>query len=1514
VRNTSRKSSNNSKPGSGLRSSLLLKANTNKGPLESIPEAEAAHMDHSAAERDEEDVLGPSSDEQDDGDEEPLLLAQQEDDVEVLEDPDLAVDPEPEIHVSDAPAAATTTTATVVSPRRRRKWENEKADAVVMKSTITPPRFCNKSLDESSTTSSSTSSSTTATTKSTSGEPKQTSLPTQQQQQPPSPPPSSSPLYGGQRRWEAVSSEVKNVILLTRNLSNDDSITEALRVEEDDNEDEDPIVVVVVPESHPSVMVSLIESSDSNETPSSLRENKEPQLSLQLQQQEVVPDSPSVSLETETSESNETLEMDMDMEIALLLEQEPPAELQITTTKTPTTWSIIVPDPADPRPRSKEEQREDLKDQQRQQQTVVSKRRPRVDVDNTCTSSSFSTSRLSSTPFFCFESEEGYLPLNDEDDNQSLCSSSSSSSMPPLSPISDPGSETSSLATRESITSSNSEEVLLEISPKPEKKKKKSVKIKTKKEKKPRKASSTAISGPGLAEKKEKKRRRAIISEPINSKNVIVSEKKKEKRPRRVSIHDMTVPAAAAASEKVVTEQKKKEEKPCRGAPIETVTVPGEAQRTMFETVAAPEPTTSVKSVHAKEKKSRRASIETSNTVSDATSDKSSEKKEKKPPRRSPLLCCSIKNAAVESSSELKETSRKSKKEKKRSSNKASDASEKKEKSLAAGKENKKKARKTADPMGESPKTRRSKSKTPKSPKKSKNTKKKSSKSKSSSERLSMSMPDLLEATTNSETDFDESINFTASTGALSYDATQASSSVNDLYYSTSSMLSKQDSEQDQVEQESSANELFYSASSLLSPRSEHVATVKSQPVVSTSEQSIETSPSVQRLLVGQLESTLITHDEKADASAPTEQPNSESQSELLLSAQTPFDMEAAELEEAVEQEPESTEMHNVVERTSSIELCSCNSEERELCRQDEGADSANELFYSAQSFLSASGEDKDAKSQQSFAEEGSQDSASCTSVGEPEVEAHDASAGIDMKGVQFLLGHLQVILNLDALMKYPHEDETSPNVLPPIEAKIRARWGLINALGKTEEAKQAQKDFALEYGLLSTDVDELISHLRLCERTGVDVRWDLVYQMVFPESEIRWGVFDQILQPADFPTTHPDMESVEWSGCSFPPSEEGSSHKQAGGHTPTADVPVNGNSLAALFSAATNPSNVNEVPGMARIEDEIEATEASSNDWRYVNELLYDTQAQLAFRMEYDLTDEEFAAMLRHLSHCKASNTKVEWGKMEEVLCGGVSEGVDEDIEDEDGRDAGSDHSSYCSVRDWNTESVAGESYFSVYPENDDCASELTFYHDDRSVYMEDDMSIGSYSVYTYISEAMTEGPKEPVDDANQNPLQLSDSRTTDALRITRSTSFNGPRKGPGRSSSFNGTRRGPDRTYSFNGPRRGAGRTSSFNGPRREPLGPNSSFSGPRRGKRGVVFNRTPLVSIQDMHDFGLAQPSAQWSAGSSSIGQSDRATGGSPSVVKRKPSRLIRRYHSASAALENLAEALVHQRAVF
>lgn len=329
-----------------------------------------------------------------------------------------------------------------------------------------------------------------------------------------------------------------------------------------------------------------------------------------------------------------------------------------------------------------------------------------------------------------------------------------------------------------------------------------------------------------------------------------------------------------------------------------------------------------------------------------------------------------------------------------------------------------------------------------------------------------------------------------------------------------------------------------------------------------------------------------------------------------------------------------------------------------------------------------------------------------------------------------------------------------------------------------------------------------------------------------------------------------------------------------------------------------------------------MEASDSSSNTWSYANALLYDSQAQLAFRMEYDVTDGEFAAMLRYLSHCKATNATVEWDRMEQVLCD-VPEGVYADSEVEDGSDSGSDHSSYCSANDWNAESVAGESYFSVYPEHDDCASELTFYYDDRSVYMEDDMSIGSHSAYTWISEALTEGPKEPAaDNTNQNPLQLPDS-TMDALRITRSSSFNGPRRGPGRSSSFNGIRRGlgrscsfnkpmrgPVRTSSFNGPRRGPGRTSSFNGPRRG-LGPNSSFSGPRRGKRGMLFNRIPLASILDTHDSGLTLPSAQ---------SSDRATAGSSSVVMRKPPRLLRRYHSASAALENLAEALVHQRASF
>jgi hypothetical protein len=201
--------------------------------------------------------------------------------------------------------------------------------------------------------------------------------------------------------------------------------------------------------------------------------------------------------------------------------------------------------------------------------------------------------------------------------------------------------------------------------------------------------------------------------------------------------------------------------------------------------------------------------------------------------------------------------------------------------------------------------------------------------------------------------------------------------------------------------------------------------------------------------------------------------------------------------------------------------------------------------------------------------------------------------------------------------------------------------------------------------------------------------------------------------------------------------------------------------------------------------------------------------------------------------------------------------------------------------------------------------------------------MSFGSYSEHTYISEAFSEDPKEAAaDNTNQNPLQIPDS-TTDALRITHSSSFSRLARGPGRSSSFNGTRRRPGRSYSCNGPMGGPGRTSSFNGPRLGPgrtswfngprrgHGPNSSFSGPRRGKRGMLFNRTPLGSIHDMHDSGTT---AQSTVTSCSIGQSDGATAGSSSVATREPPTLLRRYHSASAALENLAEALVHQRAVF
>ena len=516
--------------------------------------------------------------------------------------------------------------------------------------------------------------------------------------------------------------------------------------------------------------------------------------------------------------------------------------------------------------------------------------------------------------------------------------------------------------------------------------------------------------------------------------------------------------------------------------------------------------------------------------------------------------------------------------------------------------------------------------------------------------------------------------------------------------------------------------------------------------------------------------------------------------------------------------------------------------------------DSESTLFYSAKSFLSPENRPKDLLSSSEFVpSDGETSDADVEGIHGTE-PLNDVADEIDMKGVQFLLGHLQVILQLDTLMNFRSEEETKIEELSLSERKIRARWGLINSLGSGEDAIIAQQVFRLEYGLLASDMDELLTHLQLCDKTGQEIRWDLIYSMVFPNEEVRWGVFDQFMSSTDVPITTPtkQKQSSNWDATSRSSTSE----------------------FVDLFETTSSVA-----PDM---ESQRASDTQDPSSWETIDNLLQNPQAQLSFRQEYDVTDAEFAAILRHLAVCKATKTQVQWDKIDQILGGDGGGSSDDESDYSDDESEYTDTSDVFSVNNWTAESVADESYVSVYPTADDCKSEITFIdHEETSAYG-DEASLGSYSIYTF-EDVASKSEKESDSDVRKKRL----SQMPPVLRV----------------SMLDSEYIRPIRKQTFH-----LVRSKSMD-----------NATKPQTHKR---FAST-LPSIQDLQDsaasLNASRASLNASARELNITLAELAdrkskkyeTSSTSSVASREP--IMRRYHSASAAIENLAEALVSKRVI-
>jgi uncharacterized protein (DUF924 family) len=112
-------------------------------------------------------------------------------------------------------------------------------------------------------------------------------------------------------------------------------------------------------------------------------------------------------------------------------------------------------------------------------------------------------------------------------------------------------------------------------------------------------------------------------------------------------------------------------------------------------------------------------------------------------------------------------------------------------------------------------------------------------------------------------------------------------------------------------------------------------------------------------------------------------------------------------------------------------------------------------------------------------------------------------------------IGHKQVVHTLEDLKK-KSQKETDFQALPLQQQKTQVRWELQDSMSSALSGNHIEtlKFLQSRYGLCDEDLQVISSHFALCQETNQDIRWDLVFGIIFPDSGVDWDHWDRIVDP----------------------------------------------------------------------------------------------------------------------------------------------------------------------------------------------------------------------------------------------------------------------------------------------------------------------------------------------------------------------------------------------------------------
>jgi hypothetical protein len=261
---------------------------------------------------------------------------------------------------------------------------------------------------------------------------------------------------------------------------------------------------------------------------------------------------------------------------------------------------------------------------------------------------------------------------------------------------------------------------------------------------------------------------------------------------------------------------------------------------------------------------------------------------------------------------------------------------------------------------------------------------------------------------------------------------------------------------------------------------------------------------------------------------------------------------------------------------------------------------------------------------------------------------------------------YTQVVKDLKELMKKANEERQNENHRRITERMFRELLETSKTWVLTKDGEENGPPNAVTVD----EVSDIVTHFSLCEQTNTPIRWDLINDILFPE-----GAVDE---PESQKETNKIFRSIR-------------NEEKPNDHC----LPTNiGDNMNGAANSQQKPQELTEILQQS-------GREGDAFD---------------AFRTQYNVSEEEMAGVIAHLKLCEEKSTEVRWDLIHQIIH--PEENMDKIRSlTSSPNDFISNSNDYRPVITEGLENESHASWFSIYPEFDDCASSVTFLMEDEAI-----------------------------------------------------------------------------------------------------------------------------------------------------------------------------------------------------